>query len=107
MTSFPAAARRLIAINIFTVKPGTQPEFMALLKQTGKANPPAGCLSIQLHASVDGTKVLNRSEWASLEAFEKRFQTDGSKEAFAKIRELVERVEQEMYWLDEADVIVL
>ncbi|KAJ3284486.1 hypothetical protein HK104_009897 [Borealophlyctis nickersoniae] len=90
----------LIVINTFTVKPGKQSDFIQLMKAT-VSKAPKGCLSVQLHASIDGTKVVNRSEWSSLEAFEKRFEGEGSKDAFAKIKELVEGVEQEPYWLVE------
>ncbi|KAJ3018479.1 hypothetical protein HKX48_002855 [Thoreauomyces humboldtii] len=89
---------RLFVINTFHLKSQSTPtEFIALLKEaTGKA--PEGCLSVQLHASLDGTKVVNRSEWTDMQSFERRFDGD-AKKAFGKIMTMVERVEQEPYWL--------
>ncbi|KAJ3164211.1 hypothetical protein HDU88_005523 [Geranomyces variabilis] len=104
MTAAAAPPARLFVNNTFTLKPGaSQEEFVALMKATvDKA--PAGCLSVQLHSSVDGRKVLNRSEWSDMAAFERRFE-GGGKEAFGKIMALVESVQQEPFWLD-ADVQV-
>ncbi|KAI8915258.1 hypothetical protein DFJ77DRAFT_510357 [Powellomyces hirtus] len=92
---------KLIAINIFTVKPGKQSEFIQLMKNIATRTPPPGCKTIQLHASVDGKTVLNRSEWESLDAFENRFNDQSSKGVFSQMKELVDGVDQKPYWFDE------
>ncbi|KAJ3159540.1 hypothetical protein HDU86_001549 [Geranomyces michiganensis] len=99
MTVSSSPQARLFVINTFTLKPGaSQDEFVTLMKETAGKAPP-GCVNLQLHSSVDGRKVVNRSEWTSMEAFEKRFEAADGKAAFGKIMALVESVQQEPYWL--------
>ncbi len=59
-------------INVFTVEPARQHELVELLdeatEQTMRHQP--GFVSANIHASLDGTKVVNYAQWASAKHFE-------------------------------------
>jgi quinol monooxygenase YgiN len=58
-------------INVFTVEPGRQDELVdALDRATAEVfTGVAGFISANLHASLDGTRVVNYAQWASEEAY--------------------------------------
>jgi quinol monooxygenase YgiN len=62
----------LTLVNVFTVEPGKQDELVKLLtdatEQTMKHLP--GFVSANIHRSLDGTRVVNYAQWASVAAFE-------------------------------------
>jgi heme-degrading monooxygenase HmoA len=58
-------------INVFTVDPADQQRLIALWQQATDdiiRNLP-GFISANIHASPDGTKVVNYAQWESAEAF--------------------------------------
>jgi quinol monooxygenase YgiN len=59
-------------INVFTVAPENQQQFLDLLVRATRevmAKQP-GFVSANFHKSMDGTRVVNYAQWASKEAFE-------------------------------------
>jgi quinol monooxygenase YgiN len=60
-------------VNVFTVAPERQDELVDALDRATAAvfvgDP--GFVSANLHASLDGTRVINYAQWASQEAYEK------------------------------------
>jgi quinol monooxygenase YgiN len=62
----------LTLVNVFTVEPGKQDELVKILtdatEETMKHLP--GFVSANIHRSLDGTRVVNYAQWASVEAFE-------------------------------------
>ena len=63
-------------VNIFTVDPTRQQELVTLLvtatEQVMCQLP--GYVSANIHASLDGSRVVNYAQWASREAFEAMLQ---------------------------------
>jgi len=59
-------------INVFTVEPARQAQLVELLndatEQVMRHRP--GFISANIHASLDGTKVVNYAQWRSREDFE-------------------------------------
>ena len=59
-------------INVFTVEPERQRELVALLTEAANAvSDVPGWLSASLHASLDGTRVVNYAQCESYEAWER------------------------------------
>ena len=59
-------------INVFTVDPGRQAELIEALGRAtdGLFTTAAGFTSANLHASLDGGRVVNYAQWASMEHFQ-------------------------------------
>jgi quinol monooxygenase YgiN len=57
-------------INVFTVEPARQDELVALLDEATEAvmRHRPGFVSANIHASLDGTRVVNYAQWESEEA---------------------------------------
>ena len=57
-------------INTFTVDPARQDELVALLDDATEQvmRHQAGFISANIHASLDGTRVVNYAQWTSEEA---------------------------------------
>jgi quinol monooxygenase YgiN len=59
-------------VNVFTVDPAAQTRLVALLddatEQVMRHRP--GFISANIHASLDGTKVVNYAQWRSQDDFE-------------------------------------
>ncbi|WP_243788489.1 antibiotic biosynthesis monooxygenase [Saccharopolyspora gloriosae] len=59
-------------INVFTVRPERQQELVDLLNQASEEVMITlpGFVSASIHASTDGTKVVNYAQWSDAEAFQ-------------------------------------
>jgi heme-degrading monooxygenase HmoA len=59
-------------VNVFTVEPERQSELVAALHEATTAIFAAlpGFISANLHASLDGTRVINYAQWASEELYQ-------------------------------------
>lgn len=58
-------------VNVFTVEPQRQDELVAALERatTSVFATTPGFISANLHASLDGTRVINYAQWASERAY--------------------------------------
>jgi quinol monooxygenase YgiN len=67
-----ADSQQVTLVNVFTVAPGHQDALIdALDRATAEVfvgDP--GFVSANLHASLDGTRVINYAQWASADAYE-------------------------------------
>lgn len=72
MSTIEKDRKILTLINIFTVAPEKQHELVALLldatQKTMRHLP--GFISANIHRSLDGKKVVNYAQWASMADFE-------------------------------------
>lgn len=67
MTAIEKGAALLTLINVFTVDPEKQDDLVRLLEQATEKdirNRP-GFISVNIHASLDGTNVVNYAQWES------------------------------------------
>lgn len=67
-----AGTDEVTLVNVFTVEPQRQDELVAALERattTVFATVP-GFVSANLHASLDGTRVVNYAQWASRPAYD-------------------------------------
>lgn len=65
-------------VNVFTVAPENQDALLAALDQATAEVFAAvpGFVSANLHASLDGTRVINYAQWASEEAYQEAMRRD-------------------------------
>ena len=68
-----AGGETVALVNVYEVAPERQEELVALLGEVTEAvvKQQPGFLSVCVHASLDGTKVVNYAQWASREHFER------------------------------------
>lgn len=65
-------AERLTLINVYEVEPGKQAELAKAIAEAteGTIRHQPGFISVSIHSSFDGQKVVNYAQWASKEHFE-------------------------------------
>ncbi len=85
-----AQAAVLTLINVYEVAPERQAELLAALSEATESSirHQSGFISVCLHGSFDGTKVVNYAQWASkehLDAFLGRPETQEQLKRFAAI----------------------
>ena len=71
MTTLSLDNKLTTVIIIFSIEPSQQDELIAAIEEfleTVKTQP--GFISANLHKSIDGVKVANYAQWASMEEFE-------------------------------------
>lgn len=86
-------------INVFTVAPERQAELVAALDRSTAAffATVPGFLSANVHASHDGTRVVNYAQWASAAHFQAMTRLPGAREHFAEIGAIVEQSDPRLY----------
>jgi antibiotic biosynthesis monooxygenase (ABM) superfamily enzyme len=71
-TTIDPAAEVATLLNVFTVEPARQRELVTILEtateEVMRRQP--GFVSANIHASADGTRVVNYAQWATAEAFQ-------------------------------------
>lgn len=77
-------------INVFTVAPERQGELVELLEQATEEvmRHQPGFVSANVHASVDGERVVNYAQWRSREDFEAMLADPGARAHMAEISAL-------------------
>ncbi|WP_328607132.1 antibiotic biosynthesis monooxygenase [Amycolatopsis sp. NBC_00345] len=71
-TTIDLAAEVATLLNVFTVDPARQRELVTVLEtatETVMRHQP-GFISANIHASLDGTRVANYSQWSTVDAFQ-------------------------------------
>lgn len=92
-------AELVTLINVFTVAPERQAEVVAALDRTTKeffATVP-GFRSANVHASQDGTRVVNYAQWASAAQFQAMLRMPEARPHLAEIGALVEASDPRLY----------
>jgi quinol monooxygenase YgiN len=71
-STIDAAADVATLINVFTVPAEHQRELVDVLTRATEESmrQQPGFVAANIHASLDGTRVLNYAQWASVEAFQ-------------------------------------
>lgn len=72
----------LTLINVYEVEPGKQAELTKALSDATEdiIRHQPGFVSVSLHSSLDGQKVVNYAQWASKEHFESFMKKPGTQE---------------------------
>jgi len=87
-------AERLTLINVYDVEPEKQAELAKALASATESSirHQPGFISVSIHSSVDGKKVVNYAQWASKEHFEdfmKKPETQAQLKQFAGLAKSV------------------
>jgi quinol monooxygenase YgiN len=86
-------------VNVFTVEPDRQEELVELLvdstEETMRDLP--GFVSANLHASRDGTRVVNYAQWESKEAFEAILEDSEAQRHMQRAKQLSESFDAHLY----------
>ncbi|WBB79920.1 antibiotic biosynthesis monooxygenase [Micromonospora sp. WMMD882] len=86
-------------INVFTVAPGRQADLVAALDRTTReffATLP-GFRSANVHASQDGTRVVNYAQWTSAAHFQAMLRLPEARPRLAEIGALAEASDPRLY----------
>lgn len=86
-------------INVFTVAPERQAELVDVLvkatEETMRTRP--GFISANIHASVDGERVVNYAQWASEADFTAMLADPVAREHMARALELAETADPRLF----------
>lgn len=98
-TSISASDAVATLINVFKVTPERQQELIDLLDeatdQVMRHLP--GFVSANIHASTDGTRVVNYAQWDTAAHFEAMLADSGAREHMSRAGELAESFEPNIY----------
>lgn len=83
-TTITAGAPVATLINVFTVRPERQRELVDLLVHATEEvmQHLPGFIAANIHASADGTRVVNYAQWASADAFHAMLGNPEAQDAF-------------------------
>jgi heme-degrading monooxygenase HmoA len=86
-------------INVYEVEPGKQAELAsALAEATEKVmRHQPGFISVNIHLSFDGTRVVNYAQWARREDFERLMKNPEAQAQIAKFAQLAKSVSPALY----------
>jgi quinol monooxygenase YgiN len=98
-TTISVAAPHVTLINVFTVAPDRQARLAEALDRATVelfVHVP-GFRSANIHVSLDGTRVVNYAQWASVAAFEAMAARPDAQRHMAEIMTIADRVEPRLY----------
>ncbi|GAA0602579.1 antibiotic biosynthesis monooxygenase [Kutzneria viridogrisea] len=99
MTTIQADAPVATLINVFTVEPARQAELVAALNQATEqlfVGIP-GFVSANIHASLDGARVVNYAQWASPEHFQAMLQRPDAQQHMGEIMRIADNTEPRLF----------
>jgi heme-degrading monooxygenase HmoA len=98
-TAISAEAPLVTLINVFTVDPQRQDELVIALDQSTSElfTTIPGFLSANLHASQDGTRVVNYAQWSSVEAFQSMLAMPQAQEHMKKVMTIADAADPRLY----------
>lgn len=99
MTVIQAGSTPLTLINVFTVAPERQGELIAHLRDATEQTMrhQRGFVSANIHASFDGTRVVNYAQWQTRQDFEAMLANTPAQAHMASAVEIVTSAEPKLY----------
>lgn len=90
---------RVTLINVYEVAPERQAELVDLLGEVTKAEIQArpGFLSVCIHRSLDGTRVVNYAQWASKAHFDQMLRDPAAQAQFRRLASVAKGVAPVLY----------
>jgi heme-degrading monooxygenase HmoA len=86
-------------INVYEVEPERQAELVRLLAEvtdTVMRRQP-GFVSVNIHSSFDGTRVVNYAQWASKEDFERLMKNPDAQAQIGRLAAVAKSVQPALY----------
>lgn len=86
-------------VNVFVVAPERQRELVELLERTTTETMVhrPGFVSANIHASTDGTRVVNYAQWESAESFQAMLADQGAQSHMREAMEIAESSDPHVY----------
>jgi quinol monooxygenase YgiN len=86
-------------INVYEVEPEKQAELVRLLAEATETvmRHQPGFVSVNIHASFDGSRVVNYAQWASKEDFERLMKSPEAQAQMKKFAEVARSVAPALY----------
>ncbi len=99
IATIDAETQRVTLINLYEVEPANQAGLARLLSEVTESaiRHEPGFVSVGVHSSLDGTKVVNYAQWASKEHFEAFMKKPESKELLMRFSALAKSVSPALY----------
>lgn len=97
-----ASGQGITLINVYEVEPERQAELSRLLSElteTAISKQP-GFISVSVHSSFDGKRVVNYAQWASKADFENFMKAPGTQEQLKRFAALAKSVSPGLYKVD-------
>jgi len=100
--SIDPQAKILTLINVYEVEPDKQTELVkALLEATDRTiRHQPGFISVCIHSSLDGKKVVNYAQWASKEHFDGFMKQPETQEQLKRFAGIAKSVAPSLYKVD-------
>ncbi|HEV3357331.1 MAG TPA: antibiotic biosynthesis monooxygenase family protein [Pseudonocardiaceae bacterium] len=101
-TTITAGASIATLINTFTVAPQRQRDIVDLLNRTTEETMRhlPGFIATSIHASSDGTRVVNYAQWESVEAFQAMLRNPAAQQHMTELTALSEAVDPHLYTVE-------
>lgn len=95
-------AERLTLINVYEVEPQRQAELAKALAEATESTirHQPGFISVSIHSSFDGQKVVNYAQWASKEHFEGFMKKPETQDQLKQFAGLAKSVAPSLYWVN-------
>lgn len=98
MPHIQAANQPITQITIVEPEPGKQDEALAVMKDRAHfmANQP-GCVSISLHRSLDGRRIVNYVQWSDRQLLQSAHKSPEFRKEWGHFDALTEEIEPQLY----------
>src|SRR5690606_9309803 len=96
------AVERLTLVNVYEVEPDRQAALAKALSESTEStirNQP-GFVSVCIHSSLDGTKIVNYAQWESKEHFQNFMKDPETQKQLATFARLAKSVSPSIYRVD-------
>lgn len=99
IATIDASANCVTLVNVYDVEPENQAELAKLLSEVTESTirRQPGFLSVSVHSSFDGKKVVNYAQWASKEHFEGFMKKPETQEQLKRFATLAKSVSPALY----------
>lgn len=86
-------------VNLYEVAPERQEELVKLLGEVTESTvrPQPGFVSVSVHASLDGSRVVNYAQWATKEDFDRMLARPEVQTQFRRLAEVARSVAPALY----------
>jgi quinol monooxygenase YgiN len=89
-------------INVFSVQPNRQQELVELLVRATEEvmQHQPGFIAANIHASADGTRVVNYAQWESADAFQTMLGNPAAQEHMGQAAALADQIDPHLYTVE-------
>jgi quinol monooxygenase YgiN len=99
-------AGRITLINVYEVDPGKQAELADLLADATEKvmRRHAGFVSVSIHSSLDGLRIVNYAQWASQEDLDRMLKNPIAQRQLKQFAALAKSVSPALYRVDSVHI---